>query len=495
MQIEARPFDIAAEARLHLGKPYKFGAKFKTDGTQAFDCSYLTDYLYSLIGLPIGHTAHEQFKQGRPVEIEDLVPGDLLFRGGPWKQLEAKERGGVSHVALYVGGGKIIHAADYTRDQAGQWTELKDQVVKEDPVEVMAQDPDYLGARRMAENLGDFMTAPAVPWWRPDLREAQDLVEEIVRVLGYERVPGRIPDWRPQEVAFDTIRPKRRRLQRALYGAGLFEVMTYSFVSEEQLMETGLDPKHHLKLKNPLSSEQAYLRSSLLPSHLSVLGRNRNYAKDLAYYELSRVFQKREPGEQPYEPTHLAITMLRPDQVYAYLKGVLDAVAAELGVPLTVAHSPERGPYADGRSGIVKLGNQELGWIGQLDPELLGRHKVSGEAAYLELNVDLLLAHTQSRQFTGLDRFPVTQRDLAVLLPAEVTWQAVAAALADLPQTRVSFVSDYYGEGMPAGHKSLALRLVVAHPDRTPTDAEAVDVERKALSILGRTFGAVARGN
>jgi len=482
LEVEARLFDIVAEARTFVGRPYKLGASYKTDGTNAFDCSYLTDYLYSLIGLSIGHTAHQQYKAGRPLELDELQPGDLLFCGGEWSQLDAKEREGVAHVALYIGDGKIIQAAS----KAGKITE--------EPATVITEHSEYLGARRYADDLADFLTVPAVPWWRPDLKEAQDLVEEVVRVVGYDRVPVKIPAWAPREVTFDAFRPKLRQLQRLLYGAGLFEVMTYSFVSEDQLADTGLVAKAHLKLKNPLSSEQAYLRSTLLSSHLGVLARNRMYAKSVAFYELSKVFGKRGAGEQPDEPLKLGITLRRPEEAYCYLKGILDVLGEELQLDVQVVPAEAAGVvYAPGRAGVVKMGRTELGWIGQLDPDLLMGSKLTGEVAYLELDAGLLLEQAKPRVFTALERFPSMRRDVAVVLPETVTWHEVASALANISRTRITFVSDYYGDDLPAGHKSLALRLTISHADRTPTEAEAADVERKVLAILNRKFKAVAR--
>ncbi len=340
----------------------------------------------------------------------------------------------------------------------------------------------------------EIIAVPAVPWWRPDLKEAQDLVEEVVRVLGYDRVPSRIPVWRPRQVSFDHMHGRRRQLQRVLYGAGLFEVMTYSFVSQDQLADLELDARQHLKLKNPLSVEQAYLRSSLLPSHLQVLARNRTYAKTVGFYELSRVFEKRGSGEQPAEPLRLGVMVRRPELAYRQLKGILDALARELGLELKVAPetSAEVG-WAAGRRATVWLGKLRLGQIGQLDPALLRRLKLGGEAAYLELNVAPLLEQARPRVFQGLARFPSAQRDLAVIVPAEVMWADVTAALADLPQATAAFVEDYYGEGVPTGHKSLTIRLTVRHTDRTPTDGEAAAVEAKALRILERKFGAQPR--
>lgn len=340
---------------------------------------------------------------------------------------------------------------------------------------------------------GKQINVAALPWWRTDLREGQDLIEETVRVLGYDRVPSIVPVWRPQVVEFDQKRPRQRLLRQVLYGAGLFDVMTYSFVGEGPLTELGLKPRDHLKLKNPMTAEQAYLRSSLLASHLQVLARNRGYAKELGFYELSKVFVKQGRGDQPDEPLHLGVMMVRPEEAYRHLKGVLDAVGRELQLALVVESGNNLGPYLPSRAALVLLDGQSIGTIGQLDTELLRAHKIAGEAAYMELDADRMLAAAKPARFAGLQRFPSGQRDLAVIVAADVTWRAVSEALADMAGVHVEFVSDYYGGDVPAGHKSLALRLTISHPDRTPTDAEAMDAEQKALAVLKRKFGARLR--
>jgi phenylalanyl-tRNA synthetase beta chain len=338
----------------------------------------------------------------------------------------------------------------------------------------------------------DLIVVPRVPWWRPDLRLPEDLVEEIVRVVGYERVPSTIPSWRPKHLKFDRTRSKRRLVQEVMYGGGMFEVMTYSFVSLEQLESLGLAAHNHLKLKNPLSLEQAYLRSSLLPSHLAVLSKNRTYAKEFGFYEISHVFVKRGAGEQPDEPERLAVTIRRPEAALAAAKGVLDALAWALNVPVVVEPGGEA-VFAPGRAGVIWLEGRAVGRIGQLHPQQLRRAKVDGEAAYLELDLTPLVEAATPRQFAGLNRFPATVRDLAVIVPAAVTWREVRQALAGVAGMEPEFVSDYYGAGVPEGSKSLAIRLTIAHPDRTPTEEEAADIEAKAMSILSRKFAAARR--
>ncbi|HEY2003593.1 MAG TPA: phenylalanine--tRNA ligase subunit beta [Candidatus Saccharimonadia bacterium] len=334
------------------------------------------------------------------------------------------------------------------------------------------------------------ITVSEVPWWRTDLKLPEDLVEEVVRVVGYDQVPSTIPSWRPQKVEFDRRRAKRRRVRDLMYAAGLFEVVTYSFVSAEQLRDLGLELAGHSKLKNPLSSEQAYLRSTLLPSHLSVLARNRHYAKELGFYETSNVFVKSDKtGEQPDEPLRLGVMVSRPELAYSVVRGVLDALARELNLEVRVEPA-NRDEFAPGRAAEVKLGSMKVGVIGQLHPERLRVLKIDGEAAYMELDLTPLIEASRPRQFAGASRFPATSRDLTVLLPERVTWQAVAD---ELVGQRVEFVDDYRGAELPEGYKSLTLRLTLSHPERTPTETEAVELEATMLRRLERKLGAKPR--
>jgi phenylalanyl-tRNA synthetase beta subunit len=494
LEIDARRFDVAAEARGHLGAPYKWGAKFRTDGVSAFDCSYLTDYMYSLIGVGVGHTASAQFNGGRAVEVADLQPGDLLFRGGPWEELDEKERGGVSHVAVYVGDGRIVHAVDYQRDAKGEWQKLAevDQKVVEEPMELMTADPQYLGARRHVENAEEYLSVQSTPWWRPDLKEGQDLVEEVVRVLGYDRVPSKIPAWRPNDVNFDTKQAKLRRLRALLSGAGLFEVMTYSFVSDEQIESVGLDPKDQLRVKNPLSSEQNYLRPMLLPSHLQVAAKNRTYDKEFGFFEISKVFTKTTDGEQPVETLRLGIMTLRKTDAYRFAKGILDAVMKDFAISPALS-TVNSDIYAPGRLAKISVGKRQLGTIGQISPALARKFKLTGELAYADLDVEVLVDLYGDAQLRAIGKFPGTSRDLSLLVSDEVSWQEVVGFASSLNLGRIEFVNDYYGDDLAKNTKSLALRLYVEYPDKTPTDADADRAEKTLAEALTKKFGATLR--
>lgn len=491
--IEARPFDIVSEAKKHLGKPYRWGARFREDGTDAFDCGYLVDYLYSLIGKMIGHSAPQLMKSGTPVELSDLRPGDTFYRDGAWKEVSREERDGVSHVAMYIGDGQIIHAENYHLVN-GEWQELPkdEQKVRIDPMEVITEAPGFYGARRHVENLDDYIAVEQTPWWRPDLKEPADLIEEIVRLIGYERIPSTLPAWRPETIQFDRERRWLRQVRETMYALGAFEVYTYSFVSKRQLEGLSEDPKNHLKLANPLSSEQEYLRRSPLPSLLAAVGRNEALRDDFGLYEVTSVFEPKPGGGLPDEPRRLALIWRRPGGSYGRVKGALDLLGRRLELALDVA-PVDANPFEPGRSAEVRHGRRVIGRIGQVGRRALAEARIKGEVSYLELDLDALLELARPTQYAAPSRFPTTSRDIALVMPLEVTWAQVRQEIVRTGLASPVFLSEYRGEGIPEGKKSLAIRLVMSDPERTLTDDEAAASEEKIVEMLGRIFKASGR--
>lgn len=331
-----------------------------------------------------------------------------------------------------------------------------------------------------------------VPWWRPDVTLEEDLVEEVARSVGYDALPSSLPPWRPRQVRFDAYWSKLWRAKAALRGAGLFDVITYAFVSAEQLESFGRDPKRHLKLKNPLSIEQAYLRSDLLPSLVAVVAKNVRYAKEFGLFEVSRVYQPKPSHKQlPDEPTRLgAVTY---GLGYTGVKGVLDQLAREFNVSLEVKPRKLDGLHP-ARAAQVEMDGQSLGVIGELHPEIAHHHKLPDRLGYLELDFKQLLAAAREPAYRPISRFPAITRDIAVVLPEKVTWAEVAEAIGRIGlASDVQFLSDYYGDDVGAGNKSLAVRLVIASMQKTLTDQEADQRVEKIFQTLQKSFGAKPR--
>ena len=332
-----------------------------------------------------------------------------------------------------------------------------------------------------------------VPWWRPDVLLPEDIAEELIRLIGYDSVPTTLPAWKPDSIEADQYWNKVWRVKNVLKAKGLFEIVSYSFVSAQLLESTNFDPKTHLQLLNPLSQDQAYLRSNLLPSLVNVVARNNHYAKEFGLYEVSRVFVKKKTGQQPHEPKQLGV-MIRGSgtEPYSLVKGVLDALEREFAVSFTIKLKtyPDLHPA---RSAEVLYGKQVLGRLGQLHPEIAQGFKVSTGVGYLELDLNLLFACAGQPYFVVQSKFPPIHRDLAIVIDRHISWADIEATLKASQLAAISYLNDFTGEGIEAGHKSLAMRLRLYCDDRTMTDAEADARLAEIFDLLKQKYSATLR--
>jgi len=323
------------------------------------------------------------------------------------------------------------------------------------------------------------------PTWRVDLAIEEDLVEEVARILGYDQIPETLPEFFP---ASDNERADQewraeKALKRALSGLGFQEVVNYAWLGEDEL-NLYRAPKPRLLLANPISSEQGALRTALYPGLLKNLAANRERPHALLF-ELGRVFLDEEE-------THLAALLAGPylaptwregygEGFYA-LKGLLEALAKRLGAKVEVeaAEYPHLHP---GISGRVLWEGEEVGWIGELHPELAEALELKAPALF-ELRLPLKRG---TRAFKDLPKFPAATRDLAVVVPkdtphAEVARTIRAAAGGYLEDLALFDV--YQGPPLDEGEKSLAYRLVFRAPDRTLKDAEVEAFMRAIVEAI-----------
>ncbi len=329
------------------------------------------------------------------------------------------------------------------------------------------------------------------PKWRNDVSTDADVAEEVIKLIGYNQLPATIPSWKPTRVEFDDHWAPIWKAKAALQASGLFELTNYSFISEDQITDLGWEPNDFLKLKNPLSREQAYLRRELLPSLIAVAERNRNYSKSFGLYELSKVYQPSRRGELPHEPQRL-IVMTVGLESYRWAKAVLDRLIASLQADAKLTVKPatiDKEVVWPGRSAEIVAGKSRIGVIAQLHPTLAKRHKLT-EAAYFDID---WLSLTKASGITNAplqQRFPAVSRDIAFIIDRVITWQQVKTSLANY---QVEFVSDYYGNELPAGKKVLALRATFRSSDRTLTDSEADLTARAILKKVVQNFKAQPR--
>ena len=372
-----------------------------------------------------------------------------------------------------------------------------------------------------------------VPPWRPDLTDPYDLVEEVVRVVGYDRVPSVLPP-APAGRGLSTGQRLRRRVGTALAGAGWTEVITYPFVGEEAWERLGLpgdDPRRRaVRIANPLNHEEPLLTTTLLPGILASLARNVGRGMgDVALFEHSLVARPagderapilgvdRRPTDEewaaitqavPAQPLHLALAIAGDRQRAGWwgdgraaawsdaIAGVRD-VAAALGVAVEL-RSASVAPWHPGRCAEVLVGGTRVvGWAGELHPRACRALAVPERTAVAEVDLDVLLQHAPAVvPAPRFSAYPVAKEDVAVVVDARVPVAAVEAALragAGPLLESVRLFDVYTGAQAGEGKKSLAFALRLRAMDRTLTDAEAAQARDGAVAAAAESCGAVLR--
>ncbi|MCI4355146.1 MAG: phenylalanine--tRNA ligase subunit beta, partial [Thermoplasmata archaeon] len=415
---------------------------------------------------------------------------------------EGLERGAARCAGLIVawsGGGVLRGVARDGGTPPRRWVSMRParathllgyEVAADDSVAVF----DRLGlAHREA---GDRIEVE-VPGYRVDIDREVDLIEEVARMQGYDRIGSSVPSagragGLPPGYAF------RARVRDALVRAGLREVSLLSFASAEDLALTG--DADAIPIANPLAAEDGFLRTRLTPGLLRALSENqRRGSETVAIFEIGTVFRAGDPVQ---ERPKVALLLNGPagrgwssdgrrlDVLDA--KGVLEALMAEVGVLDWSLGDPVGEPFHPGRSAAVLVEGERAGVLGELHPRLAARLELEGRIAVAELEVEALMAATQKEfVFKDVPRLPPVRRDLAFIVPEDAHAGDVQAALEDAAGELLStceLFDVFRGAPVPEGAKSLAFRLEFRAPDRTLTGEETDPVVERIVARLRTDF-------
>ncbi|UYK82266.1 phenylalanine--tRNA ligase subunit beta [Xanthomonas sacchari] len=361
-----------------------------------------------------------------------------------------------------------------------------------------------LGMDVVASADGWQVTAPSR---RFDIAIEEDLIEELARIHGYDRLPTTLPGGATRIAMDSETLLDERSVRRQLLARDLLETINYAFVDAALLDQWGLHDGR-VALANPLSAELAVMRPSLLPGLVAALGRNAaRQAGRVRLFELGKVFAATaEAGAAPTETQRVAAAVCGDADALQWglparkvdfhdLKGDLEALAAASGARLD--YRPSAHPFAHPtRSADVYRDDVRIGWIGQLHPRLLQAMQIDVDVLAFELDLAPLAARALPRA-AELSRFPSVRRDLAVVVPDAVSWAALArsvrAAVGPLLREVVLF-DRYVGAGVEAGCKSLAMGLILQDNTRTLTDRDVEAVVADAVAALAREHDARMRG-
>lgn len=362
----------------------------------------------------------------------------------------------------------------------------------------------------VAEHADGLLVNP--PSWRGDITAEHDLVEEVIRINGYDNIPA-VPMPRPA-MPKPVLTPGQRRagwVRRRLATRGLVETVTWSFLAEAQaLLFGGGAPEMHLA--NPISSDLDVMRPSVLPNLVAAAGRNADRGiKDVALFELGPQFDGPEPGQQRQVAAGIRAGRARGRHwaepartvdAFDAKADILAAVAAAGANPDSLQVAAEAPSwYHPGRSGTLKLGNKAVGHFGELHPGVLAKMDVKGPLVGFELFLEALpqpkAKATKAKPLLKASALQPLERDFAFILDSSVAADVVVRAAKGADKaliTDVTVFDLYEGDKVAAGKKSLAVTVTLQPADKTLTDEEIEAVGAKIVAAVAKAAGGELRG-
>jgi len=347
-----------------------------------------------------------------------------------------------------------------------------------------------------------------VPTWRVDLKREVDLIEEVGRLFGVDKIPATPPRGALGSNVFDSVYDQIADARRILTGLGLNEAQGQTLISSA---EFGIRSAESVMLANPLSSDMDVLRPSLLPGLIHSLRHNvsrRNY--DVALFEIGRVFSNVNGQMKEERRVAIAITGQRALPFWSGddrdakfdnydLKGVAEEFLDQFGLRGVVFAKRAESAGLFLESAAVTLGGKlPLGELGQLQPVLAKKYDLRDAVFLMEFNLDLLIGkRNPAKSFKALPQFPSSRRDVAMLVPESVTHESVLQTVRQSKASNLESVElfdVFRGKGIPEGQKSVAYAFTYRAPDKTLTDADVNAAHDKVLAGLKTQLKAELRG-
>ncbi|MCY4530171.1 MAG: phenylalanine--tRNA ligase subunit beta [Chloroflexi bacterium] len=354
------------------------------------------------------------------------------------------------------------------------------------------------------------------PYWRADITIAEDLIEEVARIVGYDDVPAtlmstEIPHHEPR-----AEREVRERIRDALVAAGMQETISYSATSVEALEKVEVpteEPDAPLSLANPMSADLTHMRTTLRSGVLQTLAFNRRMSRGegLRLFEIGPVYLPKEEAKErdlPDEKEMLVGVLSGPRSGASWLvpegdmdffdaKGVMESAFAQIG--LSDEYKPDDDPILlSGKTASVFCGNKTVGTIGEVHPKVLSRFDIDDTGVTLfEIDLEAVYAAAGrvSVQYEPISRYPEAEQDIALVVDADVAASRIQTIINRHRLVKKSAPFDLYtGEGVPPGKRSIAFR-VTFQSDRSTLTGDLVDKARgDIMRQLQREFDATLRG-
>ncbi|MEJ6950016.1 phenylalanine--tRNA ligase subunit beta [Natronospora cellulosivora (SeqCode)] len=360
------------------------------------------------------------------------------------------------------------------------------------------------------ENNGESLLV-SVPAFRGDVEREADLVEELARMYGYNNIPLTKPISKQQGGKNEKQRFEDLS-KEIMLSSGLDEIISFSMTGEDAYkilkLEDDSKLKDWVKIKNPLNETYALMRTSLIPGILEVLSKNaKRQVANMKVFELSNVYFNKEDEEGYCQELKLAAASMgiqednwnlsAPD--FFYLKGIIENYFDSIGVKNYRFEASEISYLHPGRTAKIMINNMEIGFIGEIHPEIIEELDLKERAAIYQIDIKKIFDNASLlNKYQELPKYPAIERDLAVLVGKDIN----SAALLELIKKnggkllkQVDIFDLYQGDQVPDNQKSLAYKLLFQAENKTLTDEEVNKVFKKIIGELEECFSAKIRGN
>lgn len=353
------------------------------------------------------------------------------------------------------------------------------------------------------ENKDGAFTVHA-PTRRPDVETKQDLIEEIVRIFGYQAIPVSFP--KTPTAGYLTDRQKTRRIiRRTLSDFGLDEVITYSLVSKKEATLFDEKEKTVIKVARPMSEDKSRLRHALLPSMLDVLSYNRaRDIDDVLIFEIGSAYFKEKEEEHisgvlrgSYHETKWKGDT--PPVDFYVTKGMIEALLEQVAVGDVDIRKPDVSlkNMHPGISAVIEINGDRLGYFGKLHPEFIEEQDIGDDVYVFDLVLDKILAYGEKLdEVEPISKTPAVNRDLAIVIDESITYRELRKTIetmSDLPLDRMEVFDVYTGDNVGDSKKSVALRFWFKRRDKTFSSEEIDRFMEKLIDKMKNSFDAVIR--
>ena len=346
------------------------------------------------------------------------------------------------------------------------------------------------------EDSADDSASFAVPGWRRDLSREIDLIEEVARVWGYDRIPedNRVPLTLSQPTHRDRVTGTIRDL---LCAAGFHEAMTISFVTAELFGLFRPEPdREPLAVEHSSRRQENLLRQSLVPSLLQSRRENERHGSfGVDLFEIANVYLESAPGAEGSEPTRVTAVTGRS---FAELKGVCEMMMAQLAPHSRLSAEPlELAGFIEGRGARLLLEGTPCGWLGELSRNATDPLDLRDAVTIVELDLATIEEAVETtRRFAELPRFPAIERDLNFLLDLHVSWDALESVVRENSGPlldSISFGGQYQGQQIPANKKSYVITIGYRSDQRTLTNEEIEEAQARVVAACEAELGVSQR--